>query len=128
MSRRQLVQTLMAVNALGAMVCSALLAEVVLSHRTPWIGIVGVCVMFAGIAIPFHREFISIRRGFKDVEQSALDSIRHRRGEHDEVELIGGAPRQPFRRVRDQPLVTIFLTITGWALMIAEFILWILNH
>lgn len=128
MSRRQLVQTLMAVNAIGAMICSALLAEVVLGHRTPWLGIAGVCVMFAGIAIPFHREFISIRRGFSEVERSALDSIRHRRGEHDRVELIGGAPTHPFRKVRDQPLVAIFLTIAGWGLVTAEFVLWVLNH
>ena len=128
MTRRQLVQALMAVNALGAMICSARLAEVVLGHRTPWLGIVGVGFMFAGIALPFHREFISIRRGFGEVERSALESIRYRRGEHDPVELIGGPSAKPFKKVRDQPLLAIFLTILGWGLAIAEFMLWMLNH
>lgn len=118
----------MAVNAAGAMVCSALLAEVVLGNRTPWFGIAGVSVMFAGIALPFHSEFISIRRGFEEVERSALDSIRHRRDEHDPVELIGVTRERPFRKVRDQPLIALFLTALGWGLVATEFVLWLLSR
>lgn len=129
MNRRQLVQILMAVNAVGAMIFSALLAEVVLEHRTPWFGIAGVCVMFAGIAVPFHREFISIRRSFSHLERDALEGIRHRRGDRDYMELIGTVAKpSPFRKVHDQPLVAIFLTLLGWGLVGAEFVLWTINH
>lgn len=119
----------MAVNAVGAMVCAALLAEVVLDHRTPWLGIAGVALMFAGIVVPFHREFMAIHKGFQHVERDAMSGIRHRRGEHDRVELIGSThTAHPFRKVHDQPLVAIFLTLVAWGLVIAEGAVWALNR
>ena len=127
--RRRLVQILMVVNAAGAIVCSALLAEIVIEHRTPWFGIFGVAVMFAGIVIPFHREFTALQRGFQEVERSAMTGIRLRDGARNRADVLSTAPNpDAFRRVRGQPLLALSLTVVGWGLVLTEGVLWLINR
>ena len=128
MTRRQKLNTLIAINGVGFVLCGTALGGAVKAGVIPWLGLGGITFMFLGVVVPVYREFVAIRDGFDFVEREAMRSIKHRKGDKNYQEVYDDrAMDSPFKRVANQPSLAIFLTFTGWGMMIAEGILW-LNH
>lgn len=126
MTRRQRLNTLIAINGIGFVLCGTALGGAVKAGVTPWLGLGGILFMFLGVVVPVYREFVAIRDGFDFVEREAMRSIKHRRGDKNYQEVFDGNDTDtPFTRVANQPKLAIFLTFVGWGLMIAEGVLWI---
>ena len=126
MTRRQKLNTLIAINGAGFVLCGTALGGLAKAGVTPWLGLGGILFMFLGVVVPVYREFLAIRDGFEFVEREAMRSIKHRRGDKNYQEVFDDQEvDSPFKRVANQPKLAIFLTILGWGLMIAEAVLWL---
>lgn len=125
MTRRQRTNALIAINGIGFVLCGTALGGAVKAGVTPWLGLGGILFMFLGVVVPVYREFAAMRDGFDFVEREAMRSIKHRKGEKNYQEVFDDRPPDsPFKRVANQPSLTIFLTIAGWGMVIAESALW----
>jgi hypothetical protein len=127
--RRRLVHLLMGINGAGFVLVGTFLSGAAKLGYVPWYGIAGVVVMFFGIVVPFHREFISLRQGFEEVERETLKTFRRdRQREIGHQTVLDAGPRpQPFKRVRNQPLLIIAITLVAWTLVIVEAGRWLLG-
>lgn len=126
MGRRQKVNILIAINGIGFVLCGAALAGVAKAGITPWYGLCGICFLFLGIVIPVYREFVGIRDSFDTVQQEAMRSIKHRRGDKNYQEIFDNNKGEtPFKRVTNQMSPVLFMTIFGWSLMAIEGYFWI---
>lgn len=106
--------------------CGTALGGAVKAGVTPWLGLGGILLLFLGVVVPVYREFSAMRDGFDFVQREAMRSIKHRKGDKNYQEVFDDRPLDsPFKRVTNQPSVTIFLTIAGWAMVIGEGVLWI---
>lgn len=125
--RRRLVHVLIGINGVGFVLVGTFLSGAAKLGYVPWYGITGVITMFFGIVVPFHREFVSLRQGFDEVERETLKTIRRNRQleiGHGAV-LDAGSRPQPFKRVRNQPLIAIAITLLAWSLVGIEVGRWL---
>jgi len=125
MTRRQKLNTLIAINGIGFVLCGTALGGIVKAGVTPWYGLGGVLFMFLGVVVPVYREFTAIRDGFDLIEREAMRSIKHRNDDKNYQEIFDDDKvDSPFKHVANQPNLAILLTFVGWGLMIAEGVLW----
>lgn len=125
MTRRQKLNTLIAINGIGFVLCGTALGGAVKAGVMPWLGLGGIAFMFLGVVVPVYREFMAIRDGFDFVEREAMRSIKKRKGDKNYQEVYDDRPMDtPFKRVANQPSLAIFLTIAAWSMMITEGVLW----
>jgi len=128
--RRRLVHLLIGINGAGFVLVGTFLSGAAKLGYVPWYGIAGVVVMFFGIVVPFHREFVSLRQGFEEVERETLKTIRRNRQleiGHQTV-LDSGSRPQPFKRVRNQPLIALAITLAAWTLVGIEAGRWLFGR
>ncbi|MEQ8319123.1 MAG: hypothetical protein RH946_02580 [Rhodospirillales bacterium] len=125
--RRRFVHTLIGINGAGFVLVGTFLSGAAKLGYVPWYGIAGVVMLFFGIVIPFHREFVSLREGFEEVERETLKTIRRDRQLeiHEQAILDAGSRPQPFKRVRNQPLIALAITLIAWVLVAIEAVRWL---
>jgi hypothetical protein len=128
--RRRLVHLLIGINGAGFVLVGTFLSGAAKLGYVPWYGIAGVVVMFFGIVVPFHREFVSLRQGFEEVERETLKTIRRNRQLEigQQTVLDSGTRPQPFKRVRNQPLIALALTLVAWILVGIEAGRWLFGR
>jgi hypothetical protein len=128
--RRRLVHLLIGINGAGFVLVGTFLSGAAKLGYVPWYGIAGVVVMFFGIVVPFHREFVSLRQGFEEVERETLKTIRRNRQLEigQQTVLESGTRPQPFKRVRNQPLIALAITLVAWILVGIEAGRWLFGR
>jgi hypothetical protein len=128
--RRRLVHLLIGINGAGFVLVGTFLSGAAKLGYVPWYGIAGVVVMFFGIVVPFHREFVSLRQGFEEVERETLKTIRRNRQLEigQQTVLDSGTRPQPFKRVRNQPLIALAITLVAWILVGIEAGRWLFGR
>lgn len=128
MTRRQRLNTLIAFNGIGFVLCGTALGGLVKAEIMPWYGLIGIGFMFLGIVVPVYREFVAIRDGFDSIQREAMRSIKQRRGDKNYQEVFDNdGPATAFERVANQPSIAILFTIAGWGLIMIEGVMWILR-
>ncbi len=127
--RRQFVNRLIAVNAIGFVLCGTALGGMVKGDTPfPWFGLGGVIVLFVAIAVPFYREFLALRDSFEEVERDALRTLRREDGRTQAAEILGPRAKPAgIRRAHHQHRISLVISALGWGLIGVESIRWLLH-
>ncbi len=119
--RRQFVNRLIALNAIGFVGVGTWLGGLFKDGGAPWFGLGAVALLFIGVALPFYREFIALQSGFEEIQQDAIRLQQRQDGRLRGPDVVPPRGRpHGIIRVRHHQGLALAITIAAWALVVAE--------